>query len=197
MPSKADLSANWRTPRATTGSKPPANVFRAFAKKPRLVNPYSEQPHLWSDFTEYRASASAKKCELCKINVRPAVFPQVLNTCKHIFCAKCIYDHYVVANKGQCPTCAADICTPYNPTYDDERYIRSLDDRRWRFVLECAAEARSREEQELRDYLFGREEQEPSEEEEFRCRCGWGYCDGDCGTLPCGCIDTCRGKCEL
>jgi hypothetical protein len=74
-----------------------------------------------------------------------------------------------VANKGQCPTCAADIWTQ---------------DRR--FVLECAAEARSCEE-------------EPSveEEEEFRCPCGWGYCDGDCGTLPCGCIDTCRGKCEL
>ena len=184
MPSKADLSVNWRTSRA--GSKPPANVFRAFAKKPRLVNLYPAQPHLWSDFTI--CGADVKKCELCKINVLrgAAVFPQVLNTCGHIFCAKCIYDHYVVANKKQCPTCAAYIC-PYDNFDDDERYIRGLDDRRWRFVLECAAEARSCEE-------------EPSveeEEEEFRCPCGWGYCDGDCGTLPCGCIDTCRGKCEL
>jgi len=166
MPSKADLSVNWRTSRA--GSKPPANVFRAFAKKPRLVNLYPAQPHLWSDFTI--CGADVKKCELCKINVLrgAAVFPQVLNTCGHIFCAKCIYDHYVVANKKQCPTCAAYIC-PYDNFDDDERYIRGLE--------------------------VGYEEY-CGEEEEPRCPCAWPTCSGDCGTLSCGCIDTCRGRCE-
>ena len=27
------------------------------------------------------------------------------------------------------------------------------------------------------------------------CDCGNIYCDGDCGTLICGCVDICRGKC--
>jgi len=166
MPSKADLTANWRTPRATTGGKPPANVFRAFTKKAPLVNPYPAHPHLWRDLTIYE-----EKCELCKTNVRPAVFPQVLNTCKHVFCAKCIHNHYVVANKEQCPKCAAYIDPSDNPSYydADERYHMRFDD--------------------------GREEEWSRGEVE--CPCGWGYCDGDCGTLPCGCIDTCRGKCEL
>lgn len=28
------------------------------------------------------------------------------------------------------------------------------------------------------------------------CNCGSTYCDGDCGSLPCGCIDICRRFCE-
>ena len=179
MPSKADLSANWRlqsNPRAAAASttassarcKPPANVFRAFAKKPRLVNPYSAQPHLWSDFTEYRVGL---KCELCKTNV--LVFPQVLNVCKHIFCAKCINDHYIVADKEQCPTCAAYICPSDNPSYDD-------DDGRYHFRLDVGYEEYCGEE----------------EEEAFRCVCVVQDCPGDCGTLSCGCIDTCRGRCD-
>jgi len=173
MPSKADLSTNWRLqsdPRATTGSKPPANVFRAFAKKAPLVNLYPAQPHLWSDFTEYRATsrASAKKCELCKTNV--LVFPQVLNVCKHIFCAKCIYDHYVVADKERCPKCAVYICASDNPCYDDDdSYHFRLDDRGEEYC---------------------------GEEDVFRCVCAVLGCSGDCGTLSCGCIDTCRGKCQ-
>ena len=169
MPSKADLSVNWRLqsdPRVTTRSKPPANVFRAFTKKAPIVNLYPAQPHLWSDFTI--CGADVKKCELCKANVRAAVFPQVLNACGHIFCAKCIYDHYVVANKKQCPTCAAYIC-PYDNFDDDERYHFRLDDR-------------------YEEYC--------GEEEEPRCPCAWPNCPGDCGTLSCGCIDTCRGRCE-
>ena len=170
MPSKADLSTNWRLqsdPRATTGTKPPANVFRAFAKKPRLVNPYSAQPHLWSDFTI--CGADVKKCELCKANVCAAVFPQALNSCGHIFCVKCIYDHYVVADKERCPTCAAYISPSDNPCYlDDDDYDESP-----------------------YHYRFDDER----EEEERLCPCRARDCPGDCGTLPCGCIDTCRGYC--
>lgn len=34
------------------------------------------------------------------------------------------------------------------------------------------------------------------EHDEWRCVCGSDCCGGDCGTLHCGCIDTCRGRCE-
>ena len=165
MPSKADLSVNWRTPRPL-GGKPPSKVFSAFAKKAPLVNLYPAQPHLWSDFTEYRVGL---KCELCKTNV--LVFPQVLNVCKHIFCAKCINEHYIVADKEQCPTCAAYICPSDNPSYDD--------DGRYHFRLDVDPDEHCGE-----------------EEEAFRCVCVVLDCPGDCGTLPCGCIDTCRGRCD-
>ena len=29
------------------------------------------------------------------------------------------------------------------------------------------------------------------------CYCGEVYCDGYCGTLSCGCIDVCRGRCGM
>ena len=168
MPSKADLSVNWRAPRPL-GGKPPSKVFSAFAKKIPLVNPYPALPHLWCDLTVGRTSAPLK-CKLCRTNV--IVFPQVLNACKHIFCAKCIHEHYIVDNKEQCPTCTAYICPSDNPSYydyyDDERYL--LYD--------------SYDEEWLRD------------EEEPCCPCASKDCPGGCGALPCGCIDTCRGRCE-
>lgn len=34
-----------------------------------------------------------------------------------------------------------------------------------------------------------------SEEEEESCVCNYTTCQGDCGTLSCGCIDVCRGHC--
>lgn len=32
-------------------------------------------------------------------------------------------------------------------------------------------------------------------EEEETCVCNYAKCQGDCGTLRCGCIDVCRGRC--
>ena len=58
----------------------------------------------------------------------------------------------------------------YDNVDDDERYHFRLDDRY--------------------------EDGDSSDEDVFRCVCAWGNCSGDCGTLPCGCIDTCRGRCE-
>lgn len=34
-------------------------------------------------------------------------------------------------------------------------------------------------------------------EEEYKCPCYVEGCPGDCGTLWCGCIDVCRGRCGL
>ena len=178
MPSKADMSVNWRTARPL-GDKPPSKVFSAFAKKIPLINPYPALPHLWCDLTVDGAGASAAvKCELCKyrfarsspVKTNVIVFPQVLNACKHIFCAKCINDYYIVANNTKCPTCAAYIHPSDDPSYcdyyDDERYL-----------------------------LYDSYEEEWLHAEPC-CPCGSWACNADCGTLSCGCIETCRSRCE-
>lgn len=40
-------------------------------------------------------------------------------------------------------------------------------------------------------------ESRESEENEYKCPCYCEGCPGDCGTLWCGCIDVCRGRCGL
>lgn len=34
------------------------------------------------------------------------------------------------------------------------------------------------------------------DDDDYECSCGIRGCLGDCGTLHCGCIDVCRGRCE-
>jgi hypothetical protein len=34
-----------------------------------------------------------------------------------------------------------------------------------------------------------------AEEDSTPCACNYSRCQGDCGTLRCGCIDVCRGRC--
>lgn len=173
IPSKADLSDNWRACFAKKPVPTTLKSFSAFRKKTHallLVNQYPAHPHLWSDFTNYSVGL---KCELCRTNLRNYVFPQKLNACQHIFCAKCINDHYIVADNTKCPTCAVYIHPSDDPSYcdyydDDESYHFRFDDRY--------------EEESLHD--------EPC------CPCASQDCPGGCGALPCGCIDTCRGRCE-
>lgn len=45
---------------------------------------------------------------------------------------------------------------------------------------------------------YGRDDEseyDPYEDEEPMCNCRCEGCPGDCGTLSCGCIDVCRGRC--
>ncbi len=35
------------------------------------------------------------------------------------------------------------------------------------------------------------------DEDETPCACNYSKCQGDCGTLHCGCIDICRGRCGI
>ena len=39
--------------------------------------------------------------------------------------------------------------------------------------------------------------EEEEQEDEYKCPCYLKECPGDCGTLWCGCIDVCRGRCGL
>ncbi len=194
MTSKADLSTNWREPLPAAAAKklatlaakpqtrirPPTNFrTRAFAKKPQpAVNPFPRGP--WYDLAEYKVGL---KCELCKTTIRKSVFPQETE-CGHIFCAGCIHKHYNVEHKKTCPACKS-----YINDEDDPSYCRCC----YSAPCEC------RDDPDDRDdgcpgcgsnYCDGRCD-EPDE-----CPCGYGPCSGDCGTLSCGCIDVCRGRCD-
>ena len=166
--SKADLSSNWRE----APSKPQKRQFPiAFAKKPVLVNPYPPQMGLWYDFTEFR---SGLKCEICKTNIRKNIFPQQLVQCAHIFCAKCIHEHYTVKGNKTCPTCNTHIEYDDDDRYSDYSYHRNEDDS----CHNCG----------YSNCVCGYEEDD-------ECACGCAGCEGNCGTLRCGCIDVCRGRC--
>lgn len=201
MPSKADLSVNWREPapkpvassgkgpvsRAKVAFRPKSKGFSVFQKKNNapLVNPYPSQPYLWYDLFDYRV---AMKCELCKTTIRKSVFPQALDACNHIFCAKCIHEHHIIAKNKKCPTCSAFIRPDDNPNYCREcgdAPCSCRDDHcpgcGNRYSCDCRDD---------RDSYC-----DPYDDEPNCAHCGSG-CDGDCGTLSCGCVDVCRGRCD-
>jgi hypothetical protein len=198
--SKADRSMNWREP-ASGGAglkkwgkpspyyKAPSFKTTAFAKKPVLVNPFPPS-EFWHDFTDF-STLSKKveeldKCELCKRVISKACFPQRLDECRHVFCAGCIHKHFVTENKDKCPTCSTYIDYTARPDFCQHCYSAPCS---------CMEDAREQE----RDY-----------DDDYMCPdCGENYCScdgcqgcrqadcgGDCGCLPCGCIDFCKGKCE-
>ena len=184
--SKADLSTNWREPLPAVAAKKlllatpqraPNFRTRAFAKKPvPASNPFPDGP--WRDLTEYKIGL---KCELCKTTIRKSVFPQVTD-CGHIFCAECIHKHYNLENKLKCPTCAAYIYEQDDPSFCRECYsapCECRDDGGDEWCYGCGDR-----------YCRGHCDDGPA------CPCRYDGCDGDCGTLSCGCIDVCRGRCD-
>ncbi len=195
MPSKADLSTNWREPLPAAAAKklaalaanpvtrilPPTEFrTRAFAKKPQpAANPFPRGP--WYDLAEYKVGL---KCELCKTTIRKSVFPQELQ-CGHICCAECIHKHYNVEHKKTCPT-----CKDYINEEDDPAFCRDC------YSTPCECRRYDRDDNDDGcpgcgdKWCDGRCDDEPS------CpHCGPG-CDGTCGALGCGCIDVCRGRCD-
>ena len=197
--SKADISFNWREPLPAAAAKKlaaqqtrmaaskktyVAPVFRtrAFAKKVAPINPYPQGP--WYDLDDYKPGL---KCELCKTTIRKDCVPQVLEECGHIYCAKCIHQHYTVEHKLKCDKCGVHINIQDHPDY-------------CRFCCEAPCECRD-------DYYDRDDDGCPGCGETY-CRgcddygdepdcpsCGPG-CDGTCGALSCGCIDVCRGRCD-
>lgn len=184
MASKADLSFNWREPLReplrTTQKTTLIHNFRTpdFVKKPEpTINPFPKGP--WSDMIDYKIGL---KCELCKTTIRKSIFPQKLD-CGHIFCAECIHKHYTIEHKLKCAKC--------------EKYINCEDEPG--FCMHCYETTCKCDRDEHQDdscpncgiNCYGH-----CEEDEPDCvHCGTG-CDGSCGSLACGCIDVCRGRCE-
>lgn len=199
--SKADLSFNWREPLpASTTQKIAAQQTRPYAKKQTYVapmfrtsafakkimpmtmpiNPYPQGP--WYDLDEYKAGL---KCELCKTTIRKDCIPQVLHECGHIYCAKCIHQHYTLEHKLKCDTCGIHI-----NIQDNRDYCRVCCDA----PCSCRDDCHDNDDNTCpgcgSSYCNGHCDDEPD------CpHCGSG-CDGSCGTLSCGCIDVCRGRCD-
>ncbi len=152
---------------------------KAWAKKTEPDrNPFPQGP--WFDFTEYRAGL---KCELCKTTIRKSVFPQETE-CGHIFCAECIHKYYNIEHNKKCPSCAK-----YIEEEDDPSYCRTC----WSAPCDC--DRYDREDDGCpgcgSNYCSGY-----CIDDEPTCSCGCADCGGDCGTLSCGCIDVCRGRCD-
>jgi hypothetical protein len=186
MPSKADLSDNWRTavpapaPKQRMLNRNPKG-FTSFSQKPQPAQNPFPTGH-WYDFTDYRAGL---KCELCKTTIRKSVFPQEIQ-CGHIFCAECIHKYHTIEKNKKCPT-----CSDYINIQDDPSFCR--------FCSEAPCMCHHYDQRDDDDdccpgcgdrYCNGR-----CDEDEGCPSCGSG-CDGTCGSLGCGCIDVCRGRCD-
>lgn len=166
--SKADLSFNWREPLPPTAIK----KSTVFTTKKEMINPFTTIIGLWSDLTEYKP---LEKCEICKTTIRKSVFPQILDSCGHIFCAKCIHTHYIIHNKKTCSVCNQFINIEDHPA----------------FCRICESAPCNCREEESCNYcgdLYCDERCRHDDDNESTCY-------DDSGELSCGCIDVCRGRC--
>lgn len=170
MSSTADKVVNWRDPGYTTNQK---NAFSFMKKRqPTQKNPPQQQQKSYVG-PWYPLEGWSKKfrCELCKGSLK-GKSPQRVFCCLSLYCAECINTHYNVERKLKCP-CCKEFLSP-----NDEP--------------ECCTDSSCRE------------CREPDYEEnccpsccEVYCVCGADEDDAyeDDGTLGCGCIDVCRGRC--
>ena len=174
-PTKADLSFNWREPLSLTAMK----KSTVLTTNKEVLNPFPSIDGLWSSFKDYKLHL---KCEICKTTISKNIFPQQLDVCGHIFCAKCIHTHYIIQNKKACPVCNQFINIEDHPA----------------FCRICESAPCNCRDEEACNYcgdLYCDERCRNEDDDESDCPCSDSRCFTDCGTLYCGCIDVCRGHC--
>ncbi len=139
---------------------------------------HKEGGNLWSPakgwLTYYRCST----CKEVMTRKDPAKCPQKIHACEHIVCAKCIVKSFLIELNPACPVKDCGKCV--NPrTAVTAKPAVALPLFFTTDIIPCD--------------LF---DEEPVATERVHF-CGDRSCEWDCGTLDCGCIDQCRGRCGL
>ncbi len=152
---------------------------------------------LWSPPKGWLASYRCHACREVMSKKEASKSPQRINACGHITCAKCIVKSYFVDQNPLCPVKDCGVCvdpktkvtTSASVTPENSVLSVESDECLWGVCM-CdetfSKEATATKAEDYYDYM---------EHEESWHYCGDWLCPGTCGTLVCGCIDICRGKC--
>jgi len=157
-------------------------------------NSHKQSGNLWSPakgwLTHYRCSA----CREVMTRKIAAKCPQKIHTCDHIVCANCIVKSFLIELNPICPVKDCGKCV--NPRVKAPKRAAAL-------PIFFTTDIIPADEGDLTfdfdaEYLLPRGlfDEEPVAAERVHY-CGDKACEWDCGTLDCGCIDMCRGRCGL
>ncbi len=198
----SSTAGSWRTP-SPTSSTGSTRQFESFKMRPKPVNTYKKNKtlggNLWGPVKGWLPFYRCTACRQVMSRKEPAKFPQKIYNCGHVVCAGCIARSYLIELNPLCPCkgCdknvnpaerakAAEPAAPVTPRPEEEdagcgwcHDSPCRCDMRDDCCPSCGSDGRC--------YCY-----EPAEWVHY---CGMADCDGDCGTLSCGCIDVCRNRC--
>jgi len=172
---------------------------------------------LWSPPKGWLPFYRCQACHDIMSKKEASKFPQRIHSCGHITCAKCIVTSYLVELKTTCPVegcckfldprhkeapkpvdilAGHTVVTEPEPKMPDPQEEDDFDEMckgchidvyscKCHMIDSCCPSCGSE----------GRCHCDDAQEESWIHYCGRRDCDGDCGTLSCGCIDTCRDYC--
>ena len=148
---------------------------------------------LWGPAKGWLASYRCHACKELMTKKEASKSPQYINACGHITCAKCIVKSYFIDHNPLCPVkdCGIYIDPKMNMSTPDtsENSVAIVKSEECLWGVCMCDESFAKENDKFE------EEYNYMEDEESWHYCGNWLCPGDCGTLVCGCIDVCRGKC--
>lgn len=167
----------------------------------------SKNGELWAPPKGWLPFYRCQACHEVMSKKEAPKFPQKINTCGHITCAKCIVTSYLVELNPLCPVEGCGKCV--NPkqkeaipaleilsapimTIETESLLSSVTPPisvtpppKTEVVRETCAFCEKNTGCHCNDEIY------------TGCPCYDRLCPGDCGTLWCGCIDVCRNRCGL
>jgi hypothetical protein len=172
------------------------NMQQACKNMPRACKKKAFNGELWSSPTGWLPSYHCQVCNQIMSKKDETKTPQRINNCGHITCANCIVKSYLVDLNHLCPVTG---CGKYvNPK--EKNAISSIST-----ILET--EYSTLNEDTYYDNYYDYNETDYKDallyidmhiyENVNIHYCGDWICPGDCGTLFCGCIDICRGRCGI
>jgi hypothetical protein len=171
----------------------------------------------WCDVTKYAGwTLKHETCALCKINIQKKCIPQELNTCGHIYCAKCIHQYYTIEHNITCNKCNSYINMMEDPKINmmEDPKINMMKDPKINIIYSTFPLAPIPQSSIARPFWTPPlpPDHYDSEEDEKCPHCHSSCCNGTCvdgdyedeyeyydgtsGALSCGCIDVCRNNCS-
>ena len=155
---------------------------------------HKQSGNLWTPakgwLTHYRCST----CKEVMTRKIAAKCPQKIHACDHIVCANCIVKSFLIELNPICPVKDCGKCV--NPRAKISTSAKPLP------LFFSTTDDFYPDEESDDSFSFAAEHYLPSDlfdDSYSGCEqvhyCGDKECDWGCGTLDCGCIDQCRGRC--
>ncbi len=130
--------------------------------------------------------------------------PQKIAACGHITCAKCIVTSYLVELNPLCPVEGCGKCVDprqKEPTPQLAILTAPPEPEPTVIITPSVTPPPKMEETKSEDdgcpFCHTHTNCDCNDNIIYRCGCSDWMCPGDCGTLWCGCIDVCRGRCGM
>lgn len=153
----------------------------------------SKNGDLWSPPKGWLAFYRCQACKNVMSKKEPSKCPQQIHSCKHITCAKCIVQSFLVDLNPLCPVNGCNKCV--NPkqkvaTAPLEIFAEEPTTIEMKEIITPPATP-------IKEFDFEHLLNYDDLLDSKAHYCGDWICPGDCGVLWCGCIDQCRGRCGL